>query len=177
MSASEVDEFAAIMTAGLPAEPVAHPVVHKGAHRDPSRVERCWQMRVHGMTQAAIAEKLGVSQPAVSKMLAAVRESFPLRTREELVMMTEDRYSLLIGAFLPKAASGDAEACKLVLQIERDRRKLLGLDAPTATRVEHSGSVAVVGAQGRTSADPPMGAALAIDHATNTSYYSELQRE
>lgn len=126
------DEMVRMMgaEAGQDRPAVARPASGDVVHRDPDRLEQCWRMRVMGMSQMAIAAKLGTSQAAVSRMLAKVRKSIPIATREELVWRAQDRYDLLIAQFMPQVMEGNIEAARLVLAIMEREAKLLGLDAP-----------------------------------------------
>ena len=104
------------------------------------QAERVWQMRVHeGVPHRTIAKREGVSQQRVSQLLQMIRDQIPPRDIDHLVQEAVDRYEFLRGAYRAKAAAGDKDAVKILLSIEAEMRKLLGLDQPT--RVEQSGGV------------------------------------
>lgn len=101
--------------------------------------EQAWDMYLAGHPQRIIARGLGISQRHVSTLLKQVRDQIPKESREDLVQAAEERYNKLRAAYMDKALDDDKDAAKLVLQIENDRRKMLGLDA--VTKVEQDTTV------------------------------------
>lgn len=102
--------------------------------------EKVWAMYLAGHPQRLIATGLGISQQYVSHLLKQVRDQIPKESREELVQAADERYGKLRAAYMDAALDdGDIDAAKLVLQIENDRRKMLGLDA--VTKIEQDATV------------------------------------
>lgn len=101
--------------------------------------ERAWDMYLAGHPQRIIARGLGVTQPYVSTLLKQIRDQIPKESRDDLVQAAEERYNKLRTAHMEAALEGDVDATKVVLAIEGDRRKMLGLDA--VTKVEQDTTV------------------------------------
>ena len=74
-------------------------------------------------------------------MLTAATAEGMADTRSSRIMVESARLDAVLRAFLPAATRGDSEAAGVVLAVGRDRRKLLGLDAPTAVTVDASVSI------------------------------------
>ena len=101
--------------------------------------ERVWDMYLAGHPQRIIAKGLGINQQYVSQLLRKIREQIPKESRDDLVQAAEERYNKLRTAHMGAALEGDVDATKVVLAIESDRRKMLGLDA--VTKVEQDTTV------------------------------------
>lgn len=102
--------------------------------------EKAWDMYLVGHPQRIIAKGLGISQTRVSALLKQIRDQIPKESREDAVTAAEERYNRLRAAYMDAALEdGDKDAAKLVLQIENDRRRMLGLDA--VTKVEQDTTV------------------------------------
>lgn len=93
--------------------------------------EQAWALRLTGMSQTAIAQKLGVTQGYVSMMLKKAMEA----KKEELVGAAEThisnqagRLDRMLEALWEKVEAGDPKAVAAALAIEDRRSKLLGLD-------------------------------------------------
>ncbi len=111
------------------------------AQYDHSRLEgrtgEVWQMyAVRSMTQQAIAEKLGISQSNVSRIVRDARESIPRQTREEIARERAEQLLAVTEAVMPAALAGEPQAIAAVLKLQEREAKLLGLDNPTRTEVD-----------------------------------------
>jgi len=123
-----------------------------------------WQQHLAGWTQERIAEHHDIGQSRVSQIIADVRASIPEEERDAVRLTVVERLDVLIAEasavmtthhYVVSATGRVVEgpdgmplrdnsprlaAAKLISQLDAERRKLLGLDAPAKT--EHSGKVA-----------------------------------
>lgn len=76
-------------------------------------------LRDRGLTQRAVAEKLGLSQSAVSKYAQG-----DISTRE--VVVTDERVQELVDELAPGLASGDIRSVQALIEIERLLQQLSG---------------------------------------------------
>lgn len=137
------------------------------------RTGEIWSLWVSGWTQEAIAEKYGIHQTRVSQILAAVRATLPEVDRTHLIQRELDFLDTnrrmaceLATAPLPPAfdkdgnalrdprtgevvqdAAGRVAAVKLALEVQRDMRKLLGLDQPIKVDATVTDAAAVKAAE------------------------------
>lgn len=130
---------------------------------------------VNKLTQSAIAERLGISQPRVSQILSEARAKLPpvdlAAIRAEAVALYDrvQREALKLaemeGAPVTSGKDGDivrdpeggavvrdyggrVKALQLALQAAEDRRKLLGADAATKQEVSSTVKYEIVGGAG-----------------------------
>jgi predicted fused transcriptional regulator/phosphomethylpyrimidine kinase/predicted transcriptional regulator len=83
------------------------------------RVLLASELRDRGLTQRAVAEKLGLSQSAVSKYAQG-----DISTRE--VVATDERVQDLVDELAPGLASGDIRSVQALVEIERLLQQLSG---------------------------------------------------
>lgn len=99
------------------------------------RANEALKLRIAGYREREIAERLGVTVSAVSKMLTRAldktRESIRERT-EELRAIEVERLDELIISLWPRAVGIDADLLVVdrILKIAKRRAELLGLDIP-----------------------------------------------
>jgi len=103
------------------------------------QAERVWQLRLRGKQHREIARIENISIGRVTQLLDRIREQIPPRNVDHLVEEAAARYERMRDIYQDKADNGDKEAARLLLSIETEMRKLLGLDQPT--RVESSGEL------------------------------------
>lgn len=90
-------------------------------------------LRLSHLTQAEIAERLGVSVGTISSDMAAIRDEWADRRRssyDEWVAEEIAKLDRLERTFMPQAIQGVREAADKVLQIMDRRARMLGLDKP-----------------------------------------------
>ncbi len=136
--------------------------------RNAGRNGRWWREYCAGRTMESLAEEAGVSVPAVSTAIKAVRDSIPQTTREEEIQRSlEMLHKLRAGAveiyemapapvFVGKDGvpaldpetgtyvrdhTGRLRALETAVKVDESVRKLLGLDAARAVDVNLSSEV------------------------------------
>ena len=100
--------------------------------KDINQAERSRQaviLRKAGVEYDDIAKRLGYADKsgawrAVSKALKAI----PKHEADELRTLIGSRYDALLTVYLPKALAGNIGAAYVVLKVEEQRARLLGLD-------------------------------------------------
>lgn len=60
------------------------------ARRLEGRDGEIWRLFCRGTTQEALAEKFGISQPRVSQIISAIRDSIPIQERVDIVKQEVD---------------------------------------------------------------------------------------
>lgn len=97
-----------------------------------------FELRKQGLSQTAIAERVGVTQGAVSRSLKAYLAKLAAETMEdaeEVRSLELERLDAILIPMLQAATSGEETAVDRVIKIMDRRAKLLGLDAPTKAHV------------------------------------------
>jgi transcriptional regulator with XRE-family HTH domain len=110
------------------------------AARDHERI--AFDLRKKGWSQYQIADQIGVSQAAVSKILSRVMARLLVETHEDaeaVRKMELDRLDAMLLALGDKVADGDVAAIEASLKIAKRRAELLGLDAPKRSSTELTG--------------------------------------
>jgi predicted DNA-binding protein YlxM (UPF0122 family) len=85
-----------------------------------------------------IAQKLGVSEQAVSKMLKRVLEETKAEISDEaekLRAVQLERIEMMIRGLWTKAITGDEKAIETVNKLLTRQARLLGMDAPSRTEL------------------------------------------
>ena len=104
------------------------------------------ELRKAGGSYREIARQLGVDVHTVhgdvAAELAALRETTVGRA-EELRALELERCDQMVAGLWPKVVSGNPPAVLAAVRVGERRSRLLGLDEPTATRTEISGSLSV----------------------------------
>jgi hypothetical protein len=96
-----------------------------------SRAEKIFQMRLEGMTERAIAAKVGLTAPRIHQILAKAHQQILARSAESLEQTANldlQRLDELIRVHWPKRA--DPDRANVVFKAMERRAKLLGLDKP-----------------------------------------------
>lgn len=99
------------------------------------------ELHIGGHSVRAIADRLNFPVEVVRSAINTATAEGMADTRSSRIMVESARLDAVLRAFLPAATQGDSEAAGVVLAVGRDRRKLLGLDAPTAVTVDASVSI------------------------------------
>jgi hypothetical protein len=103
-----------------------------------ARRARVAEGRLRGMTLAELGRQEQVDKSTISRDLESIRaewRQFFVESMEQIQNQTAQRYDVLLGAVWDRAEAGDLDAIAAVLQIEGNRRRLLGLDAPHHDRL------------------------------------------
>lgn len=106
------------------------------------REEQAVRLRLAGYTLDKIADSLGVSHQAVSKMLTRAMQRTVAETAGNLEQMREterQRLEWLMSTLSPQVQKGMVGAVKEARQISESLRKLLGLNMPERVDVTTGG--------------------------------------
>lgn len=109
------------------------------------RTGQVWQLYIDGHTQQAIAERFGISQSHVSKILAEVRASIPQQTRDEIVRERVEQLAKFRMVLAEAANDGDPQAIQMALKVQEREAKLLGLDSAVKQEVDATVQYRIVG--------------------------------
>jgi len=93
-----------------------------------------WSMRLAGYSQAQIGKALKHQAEWAGKAIRRYQEKYltTVASDYELEVSLEcERIESLIRMYWDRAATGDLDAARFILQCSRERRLLLGLDAPS----------------------------------------------
>jgi hypothetical protein len=123
---------------------------HRGRHGQVEKIAerrvRALELRTSGASFREIARQLGADVHTVhgdiQAELAALRETTVGRA-EELRALELERCDQMVAGFWPKVVGGNPPAVLAAVRVSERRSRLLGLDEPTATRTEISGSLSV----------------------------------
>jgi DNA-binding CsgD family transcriptional regulator len=104
------------------------------------------ELRKAGGSYRQIAQQLGVDVHTmhgdVGAELAALRET-TIGRAEELRALELERFDRMVAGLWPQIEKGSPPAVTAAVRVSERRARLLGLDEPTATRTELSGSLSV----------------------------------
>lgn len=108
------------------------------------RRHKAFQLKVDGLSLHEIGKRLGCSVGTVSDDIWTIREeladtTLKLAAREREITLA--RCEEAIAGVMPRARKGDPDAILSLDRMEKTRRAILGLDAPTRQEVQLSGSV------------------------------------
>ena len=98
----------------------------------PSFDERLLAEHVRGASLAELSRTHNMPPEAIRQHLDRLLTMQHVASRSMAVSIEVARYDALLRTYMPRALGGDLESAQLMLAVSRDRRKLLGLDAPTA---------------------------------------------
>lgn len=93
-----------------------------------TRAHQVMQLRIAGLSQEEIAERVGLSQSRVSRIITAHLQEQRAQDTNDLRALEVERTEQLHRAVWPKALRGDAGAASVVLRAGDRRARLLGLD-------------------------------------------------
>ena len=109
---------------------------------DPGTVdEEIVRLHVSGHSAPMIAARLDIPVRIIRAAIDRATGDMSAGTRSNRIMVEDARLDALVRTYLPAAVDGDHDSAALVLAIGRDRRKLHGLDAPTAVTIDATLSV------------------------------------
>lgn len=102
-------------------------------------------LRVSGASFARIGEMLGISTSNAFQHFKKALRDIPLESAKTARQVELERLDIATLAIAKKIREGNAQAILAMLKISERRAKLLGLDAPTTTRLtgEDGGPLAV----------------------------------
>ncbi len=125
-------------------EAVEDPEIFDSSETD-ERHANAAKLRIAGFTDLEIAERLGydgrgAAAWAVKQGMKVLGADLGGAERQDLINVEAARYEALIRTRYRRAfVEGDDQAMKLVLSAMAEKRKLLGLDAPSRTAVLTAG--------------------------------------
>jgi hypothetical protein len=99
-----------------------------------TREEQIYRLKLEGNSPKDIAFLVKVPVADVEETIIRMAEASRTRLLAELsvgAIMEVDRLEAMHRALWPNAKAGEPSAIDRVLQVSKERRKLLGLDAPT----------------------------------------------
>jgi hypothetical protein len=118
--------------------------------RAAERREKAFDMYCMGMRYSAIGRALEISHTRASELVREAFDQIDAKwTTEECFQEKKailERQQLMLPVYMARALSGDEKAAVVVLRIDKDRRSMLGLDAPKEIHVEHDYSPAQIDA-------------------------------
>lgn len=88
-------------------------------------IYRAW---VDGARQSDLAERYGVSQPAISQAIGRVLDQLPATDKAAEIRRTLDLVDELVLVYAPKAKAGDAASSREVRGLLALRGRFLGVD-------------------------------------------------
>ena len=101
------------------------------------RINRAYELRILGRTYREIGEALGVSHVTARKWVTEHLESVTLPLVEEVRKQEVDRLTRYLDRLDIRIDEGDDKAISLAIKISESLRKLLGVDVPVVSTVEH----------------------------------------
>ncbi|AXK88605.1 Homeodomain-like domain-containing protein [Nocardia farcinica] len=91
------------------------------------RRNRALELRLSGISQADIAEQMGVSRTTVSKWISHAIRDITRENAEEYIEIQQQRFDAMLAGIWNDATHGDTWKIDRALAIEDQRAKLLGL--------------------------------------------------
>lgn len=99
-----------------------------------------YQAWVDGERQVDLAERYGVTQPAISQAIGRVLDQLPAQDKAAEIRRTLDLVDELVTVYAPKAKAGDPAASREVRGLLALRGRFLGVDR-REVHVQHGGQV------------------------------------
>jgi predicted transcriptional regulator len=109
----------------------ARPILPKDANAK-LRQAQCLELRIQGLSQSQIAERVGMSQPAVSRAIARALQAHRDERVDDLRKVDSMRMEDLHNLAWKYAEAGDMAAASVLVRLLDRRAKLFGLDAAGA---------------------------------------------
>lgn len=101
------------------------------------KINRAYELRLKGRTYREIGEALGVSHVTARKWVTEHLESVTLPLVDEVRKQEVDRLTRYLDKLDERVEEGDDKAIGLAIKISESLRKLLGVDVPVVSTVEH----------------------------------------
>lgn len=101
------------------------------------RINRAYELRLRGSTYRDIGERLGVSHVTARKWVTEHLAAETLPLVDEVRKQEVDRLTRYLDRLDERVDEGDDKAIGLAIKISESLRKLLGVDVPVVTTVEH----------------------------------------
>lgn len=101
------------------------------------RINRAYELRLRGSTYRDIGERLGVSHVTARKWVTEHLAAETLPLVDEVRKQEVDRLTRYLDKLDERVDEGDDKAIGLAIKISESLRKLLGVDVPVVTTVEH----------------------------------------
>ena len=101
------------------------------------KMNRAYELRLLGRKYREIGEALGVSHVTARKWVTEHMESVTLPLVDEVRKQEVDRLTRYLDVLDARIDEGDDKAVTLAIKISESLRKLLGVDVPVVTTVEH----------------------------------------
>lgn len=101
------------------------------------KVNRAYELRLTGSSYRSIGQALGVSHVTARKWITEHLANETLPLVDEVRKQEVDRLNRYLDALDTRIDDGDDKAIGLAIKISESLRKLLGVDVPIVTTVEH----------------------------------------
>lgn len=101
------------------------------------KINRAYELRLKGRTYREIGEALGVSHVTALKWVTEHLTAVTLPLVDEVRKQEVDRLTRYLDRLDERVDEGDDKAISLAIKISESLRKLLGVDVPVVTTVEH----------------------------------------
>lgn len=101
------------------------------------KINRAYELRILGRTYREIGEALGVSHVTARKWVTEHLEATTLPLVDEVRKQEVDRLTRYLDRLDTRIDDGDDKAIGLAIKISESLRKLLGVDVPVVSTVEH----------------------------------------
>lgn len=101
------------------------------------KINRAYELRLTGSSYRDIGERLGVSHVTARKWVTEHLESVTLPLVDEVRKQEVDRLTRYLDRLDLRIEDGDDKAISLAIKISESLRKLLGVDVPVVSTVEH----------------------------------------
>jgi transcriptional regulator with XRE-family HTH domain len=106
-------------------------VVETEEFRTKRKVEQVAELTLLGLTQQQIADRLGVGQPYVSRLLKQAKEEWKAnrsQAYDELVQQEIEHYRILLAALERGISAGSWKHIETAIKLSERRAKVIGLD-------------------------------------------------
>lgn len=101
------------------------------------KINRAYELRLKGRTYREIGEALGVSHVTAMKWVTEHLSAVTLPLVDEVRKQEVDRLTRYLDALDVRVDEGDDKAISLAIKISESLRKLLGVDVPVVSTIEH----------------------------------------
>lgn len=101
------------------------------------KINRAYELRLKGRTYREIGEALGVSHVTAMKWVTEHLSAVTLPLVDEVRKQEVDRLTRYLDKLDERVDEGDDKAIGLAIKISESLRKLLGVDVPVVSTIEH----------------------------------------
>lgn len=104
---------------------------------DQDKKNRAYELRINGRTYREIGEALGIGHGTAERWCKDWMETVSLPLIDEVRKQEVDRLTRYLDRLDTRIDEGDDKAISLAIKISESLRKLLGVDVPIVSTVEH----------------------------------------